>query len=159
MKLLIFVICITSFNLFSQNRVSKVQLKDLNGNTFFTDSLGFSGPIIFSFWATWCAPCKRELTTIYETYEDWKIETGVTLVAVSIDDQKTINSVSVYVNGKGWDYLILLDHNGDFKRAMGVNNVPHTFLVDKLGNIVYSHNNYAPGDEEILYEEIKKLNR
>jgi peroxiredoxin len=42
---------------------------------------------------------------------------------------------------------------------MGVNNVPHTFLVDKSGNIVYTHNNYAPGDEEKLYEEIKKLNR
>jgi peroxiredoxin len=40
---------------------------------------------------------------------------------------------------------------------MGVNNVPHTFLVDTDGTIVYSHNNYAPGDEEKLYEEIKKL--
>ena len=92
-------------------------------------------------------------------YEEWQNETGVTLVAVAIDDQKTINSVPVYVNGKGWEYLVLLDPNGDFKRAMGVNNVPHTFLVDKSGNIVYTHNNYAPGDEEKLYEEIKKLNR
>ena len=40
---------------------------------------------------------------------------------------------------------------------MGVNNVPHTFLVDQSGNIVYSHNNYAPGDEEKLYAEILKL--
>ena len=52
---------------------------------------------------------------------------------------------------------ILLDPNGDFKRAMGVNNVPHTFLIDTEGNIVYSHKNYAPGDEEELYEEILKL--
>jgi peroxiredoxin len=50
-----------------------------------------------------------------------------------------------------------MDPNGDFKRAMGVNNVPHTFLLDKDGNIVYSHNNYAPGDEDVLYEEILKL--
>ena len=40
---------------------------------------------------------------------------------------------------------------------MGVNNVPHTFLVDKDGNIVYSHNNYAPGDEEKLYKELLQL--
>lgn len=159
MKLLTLLICLISFNLFSQNQVTRVQLKDLNGNTFFTDSLGFDGPIVFSFWATWCAPCKRELNTIYENYEEWQSETGFTLVAVAIDDQKTINSVPVYVNGKGWEYLVLLDPNGDFKRAMGVNNVPHTFLVDKSGNIVYTHNNYAPGDEEKLYEEIKKLNR
>ena len=55
------------------------------------------------------------------------------------------------------EILVLMDTNGDFKRAMGVNNVPHTFLVDKDGNIVYSHNNYAAGDEEKLYEEIKKI--
>ena len=42
---------------------------------------------------------------------------------------------------------------------MGVNNVPHTFLVNKKGEIVYSHNNYAPGDEEILYEEILKISQ
>ena len=42
---------------------------------------------------------------------------------------------------------------------MGVNNVPHTFLVDTDGKIVYSHNNYAPGDEEHLYEEIKKISK
>jgi hypothetical protein len=32
-----------------------------------------------------------------------------------------------------------------------------SILIDKDGNIVYSHNNYAPGDEEKLLEEIKKL--
>ena len=52
---------------------------------------------------------------------------------------------------------MLMDTNSDFKRAMGVNNVPHTFLVDTDGNIVYSHNNYAPGDEELLYEHLLEL--
>ena len=79
------------------------------------------------------------------------------MVAVSIDDEKTKSQVPIYVDGKAWEYIVLLDPNGDFKRAMGVNNVPHTFLVDTDGTIVYSHNNYAPGDEEKLYEEIKKL--
>lgn len=94
---------------------------------------------------------------IHELYEDWQTATGVNLVAVSIDDEKTKRDVKPYANGKGWDYTVLLDPNGDFKRSMGVNNVPHTFLLDKNGNIVYTHNNYAPGDEEILYAEIKKL--
>ena len=100
---------------------------------------------------------KKELNTIHDLYPDWQDETGVTLVAVSVDDEKTKRQVAVYSNGKAWDYEILLDPNGDFKRAMGVNNVPHTFLIDTDGNIVYSHNNYAPGDEEELYEEILKL--
>jgi peroxiredoxin len=163
---LAFVYTVLSFHFFAQDaaethkelkQLPSVQLKDMNGKSVNTSDFGFDGPVVISFWATWCSPCKRELNTIHELYTDWQEETGVNLVAVSIDDQKTMNSVPVYVNGKGWEYLVLMDPNGDFKRAMGVNNVPHTFLVDSKGNIVYSHNNYAPGDEEKLYEEIKKL--
>jgi cytochrome c biogenesis protein CcmG, thiol:disulfide interchange protein DsbE len=138
-------------------QLPSVKLVDMNGKAVNTAELGLKGPVVISFWATWCSPCKRELNTIHELYTDWQEETGVTLVAVTIDDEKTKAQVPVYVDGKGWEYLVLMDPNGDFKRAMGVNNVPHTFLIDQKGNIVYSHNNYAPGDEEKLYEEIKKL--
>ena len=138
-------------------QIPVVNLKDMKGNSVNTSKLGFTGPVVISFWATWCAPCKKELNNINDVYEKWQEETGVNLVAVSIDDEKTKSQVPVYVNGKAWDFLVLMDPNGDFKRAMGVNNVPHTFLVDQSGNIVYSHNNYAPGDEEKLYAEILKL--
>jgi len=140
-------------------KVPSVTLKDMDGNQVNTADLGLDGPIVISFWATWCSPCKRELNTIHDLYPDWQDETDVTLVAVSIDDQKTMKAVPMYVNGKGWEYLVLMDPNGDFKRAMGVNNVPHTFLIDKEGNIVYSHNNFAPGDEEELHDELLKLSK
>jgi len=143
----------------NNKNIPSIQLKDIDGNEVNTSELGFDGPVVFSFWATWCSPCKRELNTINDLYVDWQEETGVTLVAVSIDDEKTKNQVPLYVNGKAWDFKVLLDPNGDFKRAMGVNNVPHTFLVNENGEIVYSHNNYAPGDEEVLYEEILKLSQ
>lgn len=94
-----------------------------------------------------------------EHYDEWKTETGVEIIAVSIDDSRSANKVSPYVNSVSWPYTILLDTNKQFAQALGVNNVPHTFLIDSTGAIVWQHNNYAEGDEEELYEELLKLKK
>lgn len=138
-------------------KVPSIKLKTIDGKEVNTAELELTGPIILSFWASWCPICNRELGAINDVYSDWQKETGVTLVAISVDDEKTKNNVPNIVNGKGWEYLVLLDPNGDFKRMMGVSHTPHTFLINTDGEIVYSHNNYAPGDEDILYEELLKL--
>lgn len=137
--------------------IPEYTLKDIDGKSVNTKDLTHCGHIIISFWATWCAPCKKELNNLDEIYNELKETYNVKIITVSIDDEKTKNSVPVYVRGKGWEFQTLMDPNGDFKRLMGVNNVPHTFIVNKEGKIVYSHNNYVPGDEEKLIEELKKL--
>lgn len=143
---------------FAQEKLPNVVLKDINGNSINLSELSNNGkPIVINFWATWCAPCKRELNTISELYTDWVEETGVKIYAVSVDDQRTVDKVKPYANAQGWEYEILLDTNGDLKRAIGVNNVPFTLLLDGKGNIVWKHNNYNPGDEEELYKKIVEL--
>lgn len=144
---------------YSQDKLAipSVQLKKLDGSTFNTSSINNNGkPIIISFWATWCKPCVKELTAIAEKYEDWKKELGVVLYAVSIDDSKSSSRVAPFVNGKSWEYEVLLDANSELKRAMNVVNVPHTFVIDGKGKIVYQHTTYNDGDEAHLYEVIKK---
>ena len=142
----------------AQKPIPSAKVKSLDGREFDTKNISNEeGPIIISFWATWCSPCKRELNTIAEDWEDWVDETGVKLVAVSIDDARNMAKVKPYVDGKGWEYDVLLDPNGDFKRALGVNNVPHTFLADAKGNIVWQHSGYSPGDEEELRELVEKV--
>ncbi|MFM2155312.1 MAG: Stage sporulation protein [Bacteroidota bacterium] len=132
-------------------------VKTLEGKDFNTADISNDGkPFIIDFWATWCKPCVAELDAINENYTQWKEETGVKVFAVSIDDSRSMSRVAPYVAGKGWDYTILLDPNGDFKRAMNVNSVPHTFLFDGNGKLVAQHNNYSAGDEDNLLEEIKK---
>ena len=160
--ILFFVAVMISSAVFAQKtgKLPSVKLKDLQGNTVDTSTLSNNGnPIVICFWATWCSPCKRELNTYQELYEDWQDETGVKIVAVSIDDQRSVSRVNPYINSVEWDYEILLDANSDFKRALGVNNVPHTFLLDGDLNIVWQHNNYAPGDEDELYHELIKFGK
>jgi thiol-disulfide isomerase/thioredoxin len=138
--------------------VGHASVKTLEGKDFNTADITNDGkPFIIDFWATWCKPCVAELDAINENYKEWQEETGVKVFAVSIDDSRSMSRVAPYVAGKGWDYTILLDPNGDFKRAMNVNSVPHTFLFDGSGKLVAQHNNYSAGDEDNLFEEIKKL--
>lgn len=139
-------------------KIPAVEIFDMNGDKFNTSLLNNDGkPMVINFWATWCSPCKRELNNIAELYDDWVEETGVKIVAISIDDSRNMQKVRPYVDGQAWDYEVYIDVNADLKRQMGVNNVPHTFLVDGNGNIVWQHNSYSEGDEYELYELIKKL--
>jgi cytochrome c biogenesis protein CcmG, thiol:disulfide interchange protein DsbE len=139
-------------------KIPAVEVKTVDGKTFNTANITNNGkPIIISFWATWCKPCVNELTTIEDVYEDWQKETGVILIAVSIDDSKTSGNVKPLINGKGWDYQILLDINSDFKRAMNVNLVPHTFVINGNGEIVWQHTSFSQGSELKLIDIVRKV--
>jgi hypothetical protein len=97
------------------------------------------------------------LTNISDLYDDWKEKTGVKLIAISIDDARNMAKVAPFVNGKGWDYEVYLDSNADLKRALNVNLVPHTFLLDGKKQIVWQHNSYTEGDEIKLFDLIQKV--
>src|SRR5690606_15702476 len=115
----------------------------------FNDS---SKPVIVSIWATWCGPCIKELEAIKTKYAQWQKEYGVELVAISIDDSKTINRVKPMVTSKGWKYKVLLDYNQDLKRAVNVVNVSYTMTLYKV-LVMFTHSNYSPGIENKIEQE------
>jgi cytochrome c biogenesis protein CcmG/thiol:disulfide interchange protein DsbE len=138
--------------------IPAADVKTTDNKTINTSTFSNNGkPMIISFWATWCKPCKKELDAIAEQYDTWVKETGVKLIAMSIDDARAFAKVGPEVKGKGWSYEVYVDVNQDFKRAMSVNDVPHVFVIDGKGNIVWQHNSYAEGDEDALYEIVKKV--
>lgn len=148
----------TTIALAQEKSLPNIDVKTLQGKTINIQDLENDGnPMVISFWATWCKPCKKELNTIAEVYDDWQDETGVKLIAISIDDTRSMSKVAPYVNSSDWDYEVYLDSNSDLKRAMGVSTVPHTFLINKEGKIVWNHKGYIDGDEEELYEQIQHL--
>ena len=140
------------------NKLPSVNVKTLDGKTFNTSEISNDGkPILIAFWALWCKPCKKELDAYNDLYEDWQDETGVKIIAVSIDDARSTAKVKPFVMGKDWQFDVLLDPNQKFKRAMSVNMVPHTFLLDGSGKIVYQHTSYYEGLEDELFELVKKV--
>ncbi len=160
--LIISILLVLTGNIYAQqdavSELPAVTLKAINGKTVNTAQLSNDGkPIIISFFATWCKPCNRELSAINEVYEDWQDETGVKLIAVSIDQAQNINKVKPLVDGNGWPYEVLLDPNSDFKRALGVQMIPFVLIVDGNGKIVYKHNGYTDGAENELIEKVREL--
>lgn len=144
------------FSTTAQNKVPNVYLETLDGERLNIQSLTDTDQVtVLSFWATWCMPCLRELNAIDQVYDTWQEETGVELIAISTDDPRTQRRVRPLVNGKGWDYTILLDTNQDLKRRFNISTIPHTIVV-KNNEVVYRHSGYVPGAENELYEVIKK---
>ena len=142
----------------AQNSLPDTKIKSLQGNEVMFNSFGNTRDtaVIISFWATWCIPCIQELNTIHDQYEDRQKETPFRFIAVSIDDARTMQKVKPFVAGKGWPYEIYLDVNSDLKRALNIIDVPHILII-KNGKIVYQHNGYVNGNEEELFEMLKKI--
>jgi len=162
---LLLTISVLSFRVAAQEDLSKrtlplpsVQVKTLKGTAFNTKDIDNEGkPIIICFFATWCKPCMTELKAIADEYEDWQEETGVVIYAVSIDDTRSSAKVAPLVKAQNWEYVFLLDENSDFKRAMNVGDIPHTFVLNGNKEIVWQHASYSPGVEQEYIKIVRKL--
>lgn len=157
-KILLILITLISFVGYSQRQLPNVKIKNLKGELLNTN-LDFQKKdvlYVYAFWATWCAPCVQELDAISEVYGDWKQKINIELIAVSVDDSRTEKRVKPMVNGKDWEYTVLLDTNQEFKRSLSIANVPYTVVV-KNNEIVYVQNGHSPGGESEFFEKLKSL--
>mgnify|MGYP001159794597 FL=1 len=139
----------------SQNIVPNTKLKNLESEFIYTnDVLTENNFYIVSFWATWCIPCINELDAIVDIYEDFEKD-NIEVIAISTDDARTKKRVRPMINGKDWNFKILLDENHDLKRALNIVGIPHT-IITKGTKIIYRRVGYSPGEEVDLFEFIRK---
>ena len=124
----------------------KVELKELLGD----------GPILLSFWATWCKPCIKELNELQKVYKKYK-KKGFEILAIDVDGPRSRSKVKPMVKGLKWEFPVLWDKSKSIYRKYHVLGIPHTVLIDKSGEIRYTHTTYRPGDEEVIKKKIEEL--
>ncbi len=156
MKKLVFLLLVVSAFAKAQTELPDLTLKNLEGKEVKLSEISKDKTVVVSLWATWCVPCIRELDTISEIYGDLQDEMGFELIAISLDDARSTRRVKPAVNGKGWEYQVLLDPNNDLKRYLGVSTIPFTLIV-KNNEIKFRHSSFSPGAEDALFEEFKQI--
>lgn len=107
-----------------------VSLGDLKGKYVYIDV-----------WATWCAPCKREIPFLKEMDEAYKGK-DIAFVSLSIDKLEQKEKWLQMIKDeelKGIQLIADKDWNSDFVTAYNIKGIPRFILVDKEGNIINSN--------------------
>jgi len=160
-----FILFIFSLPLLSQDESQGIRkgpnfkAENLDGDIVELNAEVGDGPILLSFWATWCKPCIEELNEYKKIYEEYK-DKGFKMYAISTDDERTVAKVKPFVKSKNYKFTVLLDTNSDVGRLYYAQSVPYSVIIDKKGYIIYSHLGYMRGDEvkvkDIISSEIEK---
>ena len=135
-------------------------LTDGVGNKTSTEEIFKKGkPTVVLFWLTTCYPCRVEMAAIKKKYAKWQDETDFNLVAISTDFEKNYDNYLKYVEKADWPWEAYHDSNREFRNVMPgeLNGLPQTFIFDGNGEIAYHKRKFRSGDEDKLYNEIKKL--
>jgi len=163
--LILFSIAVFSVSIFSQDNSVGIRkgpnftLEDLDGDEVELNQEIGDGPILLSFWATWCKPCIEELSEYKQIYKEYK-DQGFKMFAISTDDENSVAKVKPLVKSKGYNFPVLLDTNSDAVRLYYAQSIPYSVILDKKGMIIYSHLGYMRGDEvkvrQIIASEVNK---
>ncbi len=158
-KLILWAVFAIATTATAHAQLPNVRVENPRGETISTATLANKNlPLIVSFWSTTCAPCIVELDAMNRLLDEWRAEAQFEIVAVSTDDARATAYAKTFARGKGWSrFTMLYDKNQEFMRALNVSVIPHTFILDADGKIVYSHIGYTPGTEAEYIEIIKSL--
>jgi peroxiredoxin len=132
------------------------KIENLEGDIVELDAELGEGPILLSFWATWCKPCIEELREFKKLYNEFK-DRGFKMFAISTDDERTVAKVKPLVKSKDYNFPVLLDTNSDVARLYYAQAMPFSVILNEEGYIVYSHLGYMRGDELKVRETISEM--
>jgi cytochrome c biogenesis protein CcmG/thiol:disulfide interchange protein DsbE len=150
---ILFFLLFTLFSKISFSQSYDFELPDLDGNNVKLSQLLQKGPVMISFWALWCVPCKEEMRVMGDIYNKYK-DSGFVYIAMNQDSPKSSSKVKSYIESKNYKFLVLLDSDTHIFDTFGGQNIPFGVLMNKKGEVVKTYTGYIPGDETKLEEDI-----
>ncbi len=108
-------------------------INDLAGNTIRVDQ--FKGKTIFlNLWATWCGPCRLEMPSIQQLYQQVDNE-KILFIILSVDRPQDLNKVKRYVGEQGFTFPVYTPAD-ILPNQLQVKSIPTTFIISPDGRIV-----------------------
>lgn len=154
MKIIFLIVLFFSSHLFPQDK--NFTINTLSNEEVELKKLYENGPVLVSFWALWCEPCKAEMKHLQRIYEEYKND-GFTILGINQDSPRSVSKVRSYISSQKITFPVALDPNYRYLQKMNGQSIPYSLLFDSQGKIVYKHVGYLPGDEIKLEDEIRKL--
>ena len=125
--------------------LSHFTLPGLDGEDIGTETF-IDSPLIISFWATWCEPCKKELSDLTQLLKKERFK-DVKVIAVATDAPETLPAVRAVVDEKSWPFFIALDSDGATMARLNPRGAtPFSIFVGRGGIKLFEHEGYKPGD-------------
>ena len=131
-------------------------LEDVDGEAIVLDELLKEGPVLMSFWALWCKMCIKELDAL-RPYADEFDSLNITILAISQDKARSIPQVKPFAKSHKWEYTVVLDPENIMRDLYHVQAMPTSFIINQDKKIVFTHQGYKPGDEEIIIAKVREL--
>ena len=133
-----------------------LSLKLLDGKQVRLSALLEEGPLLVSFWATWCAPCKKEMIFLEEFHQKYN-ENSFRVLAISTDSPKSMSKVKSYIRAKKYTFLVGIDPNQDIAKKMNALLMPTTLILNKDRKVSWYHQGFIPGDEKEIEAQIRAV--
>ena len=133
-----------------------LSVKLLDGKQVRLSVLLEEGPLLVSFWATWCAPCKKEMIFLEEFHQKYN-ENSFRVLAISTDSPKSMSKVKSYIRAKKYTFLVGIDPNQDIAKKMNALLMPTTLILNKDRKVSWYHQGFIPGDEKEIEAQIRAV--
>lgn len=126
-------------------------LKTLEGITVASDEAITSGSqTMLVLWGSNSNQCVQNLENLQDLWLESLKDQGVNFVSVCIEANGYSSKIKPYVYGNGWEFDTYIDVNGDFRRTIGVNELPCTILLDSKNNQIVRYEGFPAESEDIL---------